>query len=52
MLYYCRTCGRLFREEDLEEREEVIAEAWGRPITERYLLCPECAEEVEEYVEI
>lgn len=49
MLYRCRTCGKIIREDDLVEEECYLAEAWGRPVYETYYSCPKCGEDVEEY---
>lgn len=45
MLYYCDGCRRNITEEQAVEKEELIT-YWGRPITDRYLACPECGEEL------
>lgn len=44
--FYCRNCKRIFREDDVQEKESYLAEAWGRPIYEKYYYCPECGDEV------
>lgn len=49
MLFFCKDCGRIYREEDVDEEEVYLAEAWGHPVTETYKLCPECGEIVNEY---
>lgn len=49
MLYHCRQCGRIYREEDVNVEEAYLAEAWGRPIYEKYITCPECGDNVDEY---
>ena len=49
MLLHCSNCGLIFREDDAEIEECLLGEAWGRPIYERYLLCPKCGETAGEY---
>ena len=49
MLLYCSSCGLIFREDDADVEEVDIGEAWGRPITERILICPKCGEVPEDY---
>lgn len=49
MLLRCNECGLVFREDDAEIEEELIGEAWGRPIYEKWLLCPKCNQPVGEY---
>lgn len=49
MLLHCSNCGLIFREDDAEIEEELIGEAWGRPIHERWLICPKCGQPVGEY---
>lgn len=49
MLLRCNECGLVFREDDAEIEEELIGEAWGRPIYERWLICPKCGQSVGEY---
>lgn len=45
MLYYCDECGRTITEDQAVEKEDLIT-YWGRPITNRYLVCPDCGEEL------
>ena len=49
MLLRCNECELVFREDDAEIEEELIGEAWGRPIYERWLICPKCGQPVGEY---
>lgn len=49
MLLRCNECELVFREDDAEIEEELIGEAWGRPIYERWLICPKCGQPVREY---
>lgn len=49
MLLRCDECELVFREDDAEIEEELIGEAWGRPIYERWLICPKCGQPVGEY---
>ena len=49
MLLRCNECELVFREDDAEIEEELIGEAWGRPIPERWLICPKCGQPVGEY---
>ena len=49
MTYYCDECEMVIREEDVENKEDFLAEAWGRPIYENYLACPVCGEPVREF---
>lgn len=50
-LYYCEECGMIIREEDLDEQEYFVGEAWGRPIYDKELQCPCCGEVPVEYVD-
>ena len=49
MLLRCNECELVFREDDAEIEEELIGEAWGRPIYEKFLICPKCGQPVGEY---
>ena len=52
MTYYCDDCEMVIRDEDVQEEEEFLGEAWGRPIYDSYntfLVCPKCGEPVREF---
>jgi hypothetical protein len=50
-LYYCEECKMVIREEDLDEQEYFLGEAWGRPIYDKEFHCPCCGEVPVEYIE-
>lgn len=50
MSAYCDYCKMIIRDEDVVHYEEV-SEAWGRPVSEDWRVCPKCGEPVSEYID-
>ena len=48
MDYYCDECRNVIREKEVYTHYEE-SEAWGHPVYEKWLLCPECREPLREY---
>lgn len=48
MDYFCEECGKIIREDEVIKHLEE-SEAWGHPVYEEWLLCPECGDPVSEY---
>lgn len=46
-MFYCPGC-KIFIPEDSVDEFEQFSEAWGRPVSETWLVCPCCGEPVEE----
>ena len=49
MDYFCKECDLVISEDDVVVKECYLAEAWGRPIYEKYPCCPRCGAQVSEY---
>jgi len=43
---YCANCRRLWKEEDCITGQSYVGEAWGHPIYEEYIVCPDCSDNV------
>lgn len=48
-MYCCKSCGILIREDDVTIEKEPMGEAWGRTQYVKWLLCPKCGENVDEF---
>ena len=46
---YCSYCQKLWKEEDCITGQTYVGEAWGHPIYEDYISCPECSNNVNDW---
>ena len=47
--YICTECGHICDEDHVEKQYET-SEAWGRTVTEEWIVCPICGESVVPYM--